>query len=54
MAPHGESCPTRILRALALPARLSNPGATDAEVAGDPTVAPPPVDGMEHLRSEAV
>ena len=21
----------------------------DAEVAGDPTVAPPPVDGMEHL-----
>ena len=42
MAPHGESCPTRILRALALPARLSNPGATGAEVAGDPTVAPPP------------
>ena len=26
----------------------------DAEVACDPTVAPPPVDGMEHLRGEAV
>ena len=25
----------------------------DAEVAGDPTVVPPPVDSMEHLRGEA-
>ena len=27
---------------------------TDAEVAGDPTVAPPPVNSLEHLRGEAV
>ena len=26
----------------------------DAEVTGNPTVAPPPVDGMEHLWGEAV
>ena len=26
----------------------------DAEVAGDPTVAPPAVDGMEHLRCKPV
>ena len=26
----------------------------DAEVAGDPTIAPPAVDGMEHLGGEPV